>query len=194
MRGSLGEKIGEGATADVHAWAPGQVVKLFKAGASPRLGRHEARMTRAVFAAGGPAPEVLGEVTRGGALRHRAAAPRRTDPAAAAAGLATMTYEASRRSILAALYISVHRTTPPPEVASLRDWMDATRRGLGRLAPGGHRHWRPHPDRSPAAGGRAVPCRPSPRQRDHDGGWPENHRLGLPRSVRRSPSTLAAAT
>jgi hypothetical protein len=28
MRGSLGEKIGEGAFADVHAWAPGQVVKL----------------------------------------------------------------------------------------------------------------------------------------------------------------------
>jgi hypothetical protein len=32
MRGSLGEKIGEGVFADVHAWAPGQVVKLLKAG------------------------------------------------------------------------------------------------------------------------------------------------------------------
>ena len=32
MRGSLGEKIGEGVFADVHAWAPGQVVKLFKSG------------------------------------------------------------------------------------------------------------------------------------------------------------------
>ena len=28
MRGSLGEKIGEGAFSDVHAWAPDQVVKL----------------------------------------------------------------------------------------------------------------------------------------------------------------------
>jgi hypothetical protein len=27
----LGEKIGDGAFSDVHAWAPGQVVKLFKA-------------------------------------------------------------------------------------------------------------------------------------------------------------------
>ena len=63
MQGSLGEKIGEGATADIHVWAPGQIVKLFKAGVPPRLGRHEARMTRAVFAAGGPAPEVLGKVT-----------------------------------------------------------------------------------------------------------------------------------
>src|ERR1700735_1496080 len=32
MRGSLGEKIGEGAYADVHAWAPGRVLKLFKSG------------------------------------------------------------------------------------------------------------------------------------------------------------------
>jgi len=63
MQGSLGEKIGEGVSADVHAWAPGQVVKLFKSGVSPRLSRHEARMARAVFAAGAPAPEMLGEVT-----------------------------------------------------------------------------------------------------------------------------------
>ena len=32
MRGSLGEKINQGGTADIHAWAPGQVVKLFKEG------------------------------------------------------------------------------------------------------------------------------------------------------------------
>ena len=36
MQGSLGEKIGEGATADIHAWAPGQVLKLFKAGVPRR--------------------------------------------------------------------------------------------------------------------------------------------------------------
>ena len=59
MRGSLGEKIGEGAYADVHAWAPGQVVKLFKSGVPRRLSWWEARMTRAVFAAGGPALEVF---------------------------------------------------------------------------------------------------------------------------------------
>jgi len=63
MRGSLGEKIGEGAFADVHAWAPGQVVKPFKAGVPRRVSWHEARMTRAVFAAGAPAPGVFGEVT-----------------------------------------------------------------------------------------------------------------------------------
>ncbi|MEI7874907.1 MAG: aminoglycoside phosphotransferase family protein, partial [Alphaproteobacteria bacterium] len=59
----MGEKIGEGVFADVHAWAPGRVVKLFKSGVSQRLCGHEARMTRAVFAAGVLAPEVFEEVT-----------------------------------------------------------------------------------------------------------------------------------
>src|ERR1700743_2569659 len=63
MEGSLGAKIGEAAFADVHAWAPGQVVKLFKAGVPRWIGRHEARMTRAAFAAGAPAPEVFEELT-----------------------------------------------------------------------------------------------------------------------------------
>ncbi len=63
MRGSLGEKIGEGVAADVHAWAPGQVVKLFKSGVSRRLSWHEVQMTHTVFAAGGPAPEMFGVVT-----------------------------------------------------------------------------------------------------------------------------------
>jgi len=46
MQGSLGEKIGEGAFSEAYAWAPGQVVKLFKAGVSHLLGRHEVRMIR----------------------------------------------------------------------------------------------------------------------------------------------------
>src|SRR4051794_4897286 len=62
MQGSLGEKIGEGAFSEVYAWAPGQVVKLFKAGVSSQFGPYEARMIRAVFAAGLPVPEVFGEV------------------------------------------------------------------------------------------------------------------------------------
>ncbi len=60
---SLGEKIGEGTTSDIHAWAPGQVVKLFKPGVAARHARYEARVTRAAFAAGAPAPEVFDDVT-----------------------------------------------------------------------------------------------------------------------------------
>ncbi|HEY0376693.1 MAG TPA: hypothetical protein VGC87_07030, partial [Pyrinomonadaceae bacterium] len=63
MWGSLGEKIGEGAYSDVHAWAPGQVLKLFKAGFSQRASWWEARMTRAALAAGAPVPAVFEEVT-----------------------------------------------------------------------------------------------------------------------------------
>jgi Phosphotransferase enzyme family len=63
IQGSLGEKIGEGAHADVHAWAPGQVLKLFKSGFPRRHSWWEARMVRAAFAAGAPAPEVFDEVT-----------------------------------------------------------------------------------------------------------------------------------
>ena len=53
-------KIGERATADIHVWAPGQIVELLKAAVWPRLDRPEAQMTRTAFAA---APEVLDEVT-----------------------------------------------------------------------------------------------------------------------------------
>ena len=63
MRGSLGEKLGEGILADVHAWAPGQVVKLFKPGTSRQLAWYEVQATHGIFAAGGPAPEMLGVVT-----------------------------------------------------------------------------------------------------------------------------------
>jgi hypothetical protein len=39
MQGSLGQKIGEGAYSEAFAWAPGQVVKLFKLAAADALVR-----------------------------------------------------------------------------------------------------------------------------------------------------------
>src|ERR1700742_296817 len=66
MQGSLGEKIGEGAYSEAYAWAPGQVVKLFKPGLPRRMPRFEVHMIRAVHAAGAPVPEVFGEVTLNG--------------------------------------------------------------------------------------------------------------------------------
>ena len=59
MQGSLGEKINQGGTSDVHAWAPGQVVKLFRDGFPKGIVRQEARITQTVFAAGAPAPWVV---------------------------------------------------------------------------------------------------------------------------------------
>jgi len=124
MRGSLGEKIGEGGYADIHAWAPGQVVKLFKAGIPRRLSWWEARMTRAVFAAGGPALEVFDEVTvdgRFGMVLSRLDGPTLLQLMRSGA----MTF-GQAGAILASVCLSVHKTPPPPDVISLRDSMDSS--------------------------------------------------------------------
>jgi hypothetical protein len=123
MRGSLGEKIGEGVCADVHAWAPGQVVKLFKSGHSRRLGWHEVRMTHAVFAAGGPAPEVLGVVTLEG--RFGFVLPRFDGPTLLELTRSGAVTRGQAGAILADLCVAVHKTPPPPDVLSLSDWVGA---------------------------------------------------------------------
>jgi hypothetical protein len=128
MRGSLGEKIGEGAYADVHAWAPGQVVKLFKAGVPRRLSWWEARMTRAVFAAGGPALEVFDEVTlegRFGMVLSRLDGPTLLQLTRSGA----MTF-GQAGAILASVCLSVHKMPPPPDIISLRDSMDGPLLGI----------------------------------------------------------------
>src|SRR5439155_20864668 len=119
MRGSLGEKIGEGAFSEAYAWAPGQVVKLFKAGVSHLLGRHEVRMIRAVRAAGVPVPEVFGEVTldgRFGIVLERLDGPTLWHLSRTGA----VTFEQAG-AIVAALAMSRHKTSPPPEVLSMRE-------------------------------------------------------------------------
>ena len=133
MRGSLGEKIGEGAFADVHAWAPGQVVKLSKAGIPRRVSWHEARMTRAIFAAGIPAPEVFGEVTldgRYGIVLGRLDGPTLLQHYRSGA----VTFEQAG-AILASLAMTVHKTPLPPDVISLRDYMDGTLRNYPGMLP-----------------------------------------------------------
>jgi Ser/Thr protein kinase RdoA (MazF antagonist) len=133
MRGSLGEKIGEGAYAEVHAWAPGRVLKLFKSGFPRRHSWWEARMTRAVFAAGAPAPEVFEEVTlegRFGVVLQRLDGPTLSQLSRSGA----MTREQTG-AILATLAISVHRTPPPADVLSLRDLMNGSSRLSGGMLP-----------------------------------------------------------
>lgn len=132
MQGSLGEKIGEGASAQVHAWAPGQVVKLFKASASRRLAWHEAHMTDAVFAAGAPAPEVFGVVIldgRFGIVLQRFEGPTLLQLTRSGA----MTREQAG-AVLASLCLAVRETPAPPAVIALRDWVGGWLRGSsGRL-------------------------------------------------------------
>ncbi len=133
MQGSLGEKINQGGTADIHAWAPGQVVKLFREGFSRRFVQPEARRTRAVFDAGLPVPEVFGEVTldrRFGVVLGRLDGPtllqvtRRGDVTFDQAG-----------AIIASLVLSVHRMPPPLEAIHLRRWMESAFRESGDIVP-----------------------------------------------------------
>jgi hypothetical protein len=121
MGGSLGEKIGEGSMSDVYAWAPGQAVKLFRADIPRRISWWEARMTRAVFAAGGPAPEVLDEVKVAG--RYGVVLRRLDGPTLL--GLLRIDAIPVREAgaILAHLALSVHRTPAPPDVLPIRDYM-----------------------------------------------------------------------
>ncbi len=133
MQGSLGEKIGEGVFADVHAWGAGQVVKLSKPGLPHWLLQHEARMTRAVFAAGGPAPEVLGEVTLGG--RFGIVLPRFDGPTLRQALHTGAITPEQAGAILATLCLAVHETPPPPAALSLRQAMDARLRFAGSALP-----------------------------------------------------------
>jgi Ser/Thr protein kinase RdoA (MazF antagonist) len=133
MRGSLGEKIGKGNAAEIFAWAPGRVVKLFRPGASSRFGQHEARMTRAVFAAGGPAPQVLDVVMledRFGMVLPRLDGPTLQERLVAGA----VTHE-EVGAILAELYLAVHKTPAPPEVVSLRNWIANAARVSGDVLP-----------------------------------------------------------
>ena len=64
----LGEKIGEGATAEVFAYGPGRVVKLMKPGVERRAGEYEASQAHAVYGAGAPCPAVFGTVEIDGRL------------------------------------------------------------------------------------------------------------------------------
>jgi hypothetical protein len=130
MQGSLAEKIGEGVFADVHGWAPGQVVNF----RYPRwVVQHETQMTRAVFAAGGPAPQVIGEVTLDG--RFGIVLPRFHGPTLTQATRTGGITREQAGAILATLCLAVHKTRPPKDALSLREAMDARLRFGGSVLP-----------------------------------------------------------
>lgn len=126
MRGRPGEKIGEGALADVHAWAPGQVIKLFKSGVPQRLAIHEARMTRAAFAAGLPAPAVSSEALVDG--RFGIVLSRFDGPTLMQLSRTGAIASDDAGSVLAMLAFSIHRTAPPDDVPTLGAFMKASLR------------------------------------------------------------------
>ena len=128
-------------------------------------------MTRAVFAAGAPAPEVFDEVTlegRFGIVLQRLDGPTLLQLSRSGA----MTPEQAGAILAALCHIrsqdapAAGRTLPArPDGGSLRlsGGMLPEHIATGILTL----------IERLRAGGRAVPWRPSPRQRDHDGGWSE---------------------
>ena len=90
-------------------------------------------MTRAVFAAGGPAQEVLDEVTlegRFGMVLSHLDGPTLLQLTRSGA----MTF-GQAGAILASVCLSVHKTPPPPDVISLRDSMDGSLLFSGGIVP-----------------------------------------------------------
>jgi Ser/Thr protein kinase RdoA (MazF antagonist) len=87
-------------------------------------------MTRAVFAAGGPAPEVLGEVTLEG--RFGMVLPRLDGPTLTQLLPTRVITSEQAGAILANLYMSVHKT-PPPDAPSLRHWFRSAWRVPGGI-------------------------------------------------------------
>jgi hypothetical protein len=149
------------------------------------------------------APEAFGEVRlegRFGIVLRRLDGPTLLQ----LSRIGAMTF-AQAGAILATVCISVHKTPPPRDVLSLSDPMSGSLRLSGGVIP----ELIATGDRAPAAGGRAVSCRPSPRQCNHDGGWSEDHRLdrcgpradrlrlgsatsSFPSSLRKSPTIRTA--
>jgi Ser/Thr protein kinase RdoA (MazF antagonist) len=121
MRGVLGEKLGEGANAEIHVWAPGQVVKLYRAHFPRSRAEHEADMTRAVFASGLPAPQVLGDVTVDG--RFGIVLSRLDGPTLRKLWLDGKIATERAGAILANLYLAVHRAPVPANTITLRRLM-----------------------------------------------------------------------
>lgn len=133
MHRSLGAKIGEGATADVYEWAPGQIVKLFKSGIPGHISRHEAQMTRAIHAAGALAPEVFDEVVVDGRIGLVLA--RLEGPTLMQATKNKSVSYAEAGAILAHRLYVVHATPSLPDIPLLRDYtVRALRHASGELS------------------------------------------------------------
>lgn len=126
MHQGLGPKMGDGATADVHAWASGQIVKLYKPGVPRAVSMHEARMTRAVHAAGVQAPDVIDDVTIDG--RIALVMTRFDGPTLMQLTKDKSVSYAEAGDVLAACLRAVHAAAPPPDVPRLRDYLAHTLR------------------------------------------------------------------
>ena len=128
----LGAKLASGTGADVFAWGEGQVVKLFKPDNIEGMAQYEAWVTATAFAAGAPAPEVLGQVNVQG--RPGIVLPRYDGPT-----LASLMHEGQLSwseggAIMAGLYHRLHAGAYRTSLLTFRAWMGIC---FGRLTAAG---------------------------------------------------------
>jgi uncharacterized protein (TIGR02172 family) len=115
--------VGEGLTADVYAYGPGRVLKLFHVGIAADRAEREFGIARAVHAAGLPAPavyEVVEVAGRRGIVLERIEG----------VSLLRQTQARPWRLLaairqLAELQAQIHRRICPPELPSQRDWISS---------------------------------------------------------------------
>jgi aminoglycoside phosphotransferase (APT) family kinase protein len=118
--------VGRGYTADVYAWGPGRVLKLFHPGPDEERAGREYRVTRTVHAAGLPVPaahEVVRVAGRWGLVMDRADGPSLFDHVRAGPWRL-----ASSVRLLAELHVAIHRCSAPAGLPTTREWI------AGRLA------------------------------------------------------------
>lgn len=130
---SAADLIGRGFTADVYAWGPGRVLKLFHQGPDRERTEREDRVTRAVHAAGLPVPkvhEVIQIDGRWGLVLERVEGPSMFDHVRARPWLLPWAVR-----LLAELHVRIHRCPAPPDLPTQRESI-AARIGHARLTPG----------------------------------------------------------
>jgi len=144
----LAALIGRGYTADVYAWGPGRVLKLFHAGQDVERAEREYRVTRTVLAAGLPVPaayELVEAGGRRGVVFERVNGPSLLDHVQARPWKLPWSVR-----LLAELHTRVHRCPAPVDLPAHREWIaerianapltavirDAACRGLAALPDG----------------------------------------------------------
>src|SRR5437879_4713582 len=113
--------VGRGFCSDVYAWGAGRVLKLFHVAMPADRAEREFRATRAVHAAGLPAPAAYELVERDG---RRGIVLERID------GLSVFDYTQRRPwaifkaiRLVAELHAQINRCSAPPELPPQRDWI-----------------------------------------------------------------------
>jgi hypothetical protein len=132
MQLAKGQLIGKGLTAQVHGWGDGRVLKLFESWRPKKKVEKEFAVTRAVHAAGLPAPEAheIVEVEgRSGIIFERIDGPSMFEQVVARPW---KLFAAARK--LAELHVQLHSVKAPAELPGLRDEIENSIENANRLS------------------------------------------------------------